>query len=73
MERTEAVVVSMFLKTGGCGAGGGGCATGGGDTGPGPGWRLELGVRLSVDHLVHAGIVDADTINNIKKILGVHC
>ena len=68
-------MVSMLLKTGGRGAGGGGRATWCWDTGPRPRWwwwGCRLGSSCCCYHLVHVGIVDADAVDHVQQVLGVH-
>ena len=61
----------VLLKTRGCWAGGWGRARG--HWGPGPGWWVaRAGLRMRGDDLVHPGVRDANTVNHIQQVLGVH-
>lgn len=73
VDRGAEAGLPVFLEAGGRRAGGRGWAAGGGHTGPGPGRGAAAGqirggadLRMRGDDLVHAGVVDANTVNDIQ-------
>ena len=77
MDRGPEAGLPVLLEAGGRRARG--RAAGGRHAGPGPGRGPAAGqsgggadLRMRGDDLVHPGVVDANTVNDIQQVFGIH-